>query len=100
MAESSYELVFTPEADGTLNDLENDPSHRSLLRAVDDVLVRIERGLCAGDRDTKVLVLQVSHRVVRSTPVEGSDWYVIWSAASEEGDVGILYIGPESEAQP
>jgi hypothetical protein len=39
--------------------------------------------------------LQVSHQVVRSTPVPDSSWYVVWSMATEDADILVIFIGPE-----
>ena len=89
------ELAYTPEADQTLTTLENDPDRATLLVAIEDVLASILDDPSSADLGTKVLALQVSHQVVRSTPVPDSSWYVVWSMATEDADILVIFIGPE-----
>jgi hypothetical protein len=95
VAHKPRELVYTPEADQTLTALENDPGRAALLVAIEDVLASIRDDPSSADLGTKVLALQVSHQVVRSTPVPDSSWYVVWSMATKDADILVIFIGPE-----
>ena len=92
-----YELIFTPQADSDLRELENDPSRGNLLRAVRKTLGFLETNLrhpslnthefrsLRGPGGEKVFEAYAQQR----TP---SAYRILWHYGPEKGQITIVSI--------
>jgi hypothetical protein len=94
-----YELIFTPQADSDLSEIENDPSRKHILKALRKTLGLMETNLrhrslnthefrsLTGPRGEKVFEAYVQQR----TP---SAYRVFWYYGPEKGQITIVAITP------
>jgi hypothetical protein len=89
------ELVFSPEADRILAELEQDPSKNTLVDAIWDVLDLIIEKPGSAQARYRALRTAAGHSVWL-VPVHGlyedDAWVVLWQPRNE--DALIAYIGP------
>ena len=94
-----YELIFTPQSDSDLRELENDPSRRDVLRAVRKTLGLLETNLrhpslnthefrsLRGPSGEKVFEAYAQQR----TP---GAYRIFWRYGPEKGQITIVSITP------
>jgi hypothetical protein len=90
------DFVYQLQPDDVLAVLEDDPDRAPLLAQIEDVLASLSDNPGNPQLGTKVWATEVDHQVVRTTPIPGFGWYVVWTMATVEADIEIIHIGPEN----
>jgi hypothetical protein len=87
------ELLWTEDADESMNRLEADPMSHHVLMAVRRTLGRLEADHNDPRLGTRTFSTE-NYGHVRATPVRIEDWYVFWRPVHDTGDVLIIDLGP------
>lgn len=85
------ELLWFPEADEAMGRLEADLSGTAALRAVRQVLGRLEIDSTDPRLGTRQFQTE-GYGHVRATPCRHEDWYVLWCPSADDNAIEILLI--------
>jgi hypothetical protein len=87
----SFSLLFTEQADESMDRLEADPGRHHVLEAVERTLDRIETNPSDPRLGTRSFVTEV-YGGVRATPVRVDDWHVFWQPGPRSDEITIIEV--------